>query len=214
MAKIRTHVEKVFGTETSFRVNYVAKYSRFEVILPEVLEKFRAEVSETIPHGESEAALVESLKTFINRYEKTKVVQRKVIAYWFDWSSKNINSPDKSRQSWNRKTSDEARIECFFQVLIERKVAGTKLYYTEGLVWDSETKSRVPGLEPFHTHGHDPENAEVIDWTQEREDFLKGFYASMEQLMRNMKKFVGTKKLLIHAAEKSLLLIENKTEDL
>lgn len=199
MATIRKITKKVFGKDQTFKINYSAKFARFEVGLPEALDNFAIDSQTDYPTGKSEKEVLEELDKFIHKYETTSTTQRKVIGYRFNWSSKNIESKVASgHRSDYHPTTDEAQIEFMYLVMLEKEVGGTKRYF----------ELRGEDTMELGYRDFDAEKDKLIDWTPERESFMKTFYASMEKLMNLLEEFVGSEELLIAAVDKNIKLLE------
>jgi len=180
---------------------YTLKLKTFSVKLSSELSQYLDDANLREPSNATENGVISDVKTMIKDYQKAKTVEKKIIAYYINWGSENI---EQHISNWrNDRKRKEARISLEFKVLLERKVVKNRLYYEE--------PREVMGRTFENKVDVDDDLFTIIDWTQEREDFFTVMYKGMEDMMRKMKKFCGTeKKMLASIANKQQLLSGGK----
>lgn len=215
MAKIRTVIHKVNGKHVEFQVHYAAKYKRFEIRLPEEMEAYvdSSNGTASTPTAGSEEELETRLRDFIARYETHKMVQRKIIAYRIERSSKNIEDPNDC-YGWNRNSvRGAASIRFEYHVLFERTVDGRTSFMQEEEQEYDDKGNRYEEPRMILRHSMlDQDEYHVIDWSPKAEEFMANFYGAMEALMLKIDRFLGTPEAAIAAMQKGIQLLAPPTK--
>lgn len=192
MAKIRNEYIRTSKKGFSVTIVYLARKKHFTIKPISEWENFSKLIKIPIPVASTEDELISKLKEFAQRYVDSNTKTRKVIAYSVDWQSKNIDSHYCDR-SWGDGW-DKAVIEFDYMILKEERVEDNILFY----------KNNIP------CHHVKTGEWKIIEWTKEREEFMKNFYKAMELLMGRMKEFMGDPERLVTAIENKVRMLPNK----
>ncbi len=194
MAKIKLVKKEIAGKSYELTIQY--SDNKFFIKLPE--EVFVAELTElamkkymrggyaTILESDTESELTDGLDEYIEKFETTKRLERKVIMVQFvydsnRWSSHSFNN-DYSRkpiEESDRKDVFDSKVEIKMELKIADEITvGDRIEYKDGgtVICDNQQNKRA--LESYT----------IVQYTAEREEFLRKFYANLANLIDAMKK--------------------------
>lgn len=205
MAKIRTVNRKIFGKDEAMEVHYQTRLARFFVKIPDYLASFASEIELRDPYvtDANEVQLMVELDKLIKTYEEKSVTERKIIGFALQCSSANNTSNHPSMWAGSEYTRD-ARISFQYEILIEKTVNGHSRYFKE-----QSDACGNPFLYQWQTR---MDHMQVIEWSPEREEFVKDFYGSMETLIRKIAAFLTTPDGIIQAVDSRMQLLTTTPE--
>ncbi len=178
MAKIKLVKKEIAGKSYELTIQY--SDNKFFIKLPE--EVFVAELTElamkkymrggyaTILESDTESELTDGLDEYIEKFETTKRLERKVIMVQFVYDSNRWSSHQhySFNNDYSRKPIEESDRKDVFDSKVEIKM--------ELKIADNQQNKRA--LESYT----------IVQYTAEREEFLRKFYANLANLIDAMKK--------------------------
>ena len=146
--------------------------------------------------GDKEDPLIRTIRGALEEYQKRSKVVNKMILLHINCQSRNIDGAHR----WG--DDDYVEIQFDYSILEVHDVGGAHSYYN--IKPDGEIEYRRYGID---------DDDLVIPWSKENEEFCARFYAALENLIRNMQKFLGTKKAILNfiKSKKALLSLPAST---
>jgi hypothetical protein len=127
--------------------------------------------------GKSPSEVILNIHSAVDQYEKSLVVHRKVILYKLGYQKDGC---DAVRMDSNLSGTV---IQVDWEIRFEHK-AGDELTYTD--VAKDTNGSQLSG-----------DGWEVIEWTQQRQEFFESFQMELDRLMLRVEGFLGDRKKLL-----------------
>ena len=209
MAIVKTSKQRFEGAQFTVRVRFSSKDGRFEITLPNAITRLTGvkEVgSDTLDGVEAE------YKSALKEYRESKTTERKVIVYkveanaWVfrraDGTPGHVHDDDASVvfHADDISFADGCGLTLYAAVMIERTLTPTD--GEPSISYETVEDTGLPrSLEHsdhgvVHGYGADDE-AQVIDWTPEREAWFAHVGRQLEDMVINVYKTLGdTKKAL------------------
>lgn len=147
---------------------------------------------------DKEFDLIEALRSAFRLYHEKIKKSRKVIAYSFDMTAELCMKKVRSGE-WH---GYKDWVPDNFRGPNMDRASGVGDGYGFGIEWEvymevMAEETSYHSIRPDGTLGYKEEGLsgkQVIDWTQEREEALRGVYASMEEMVKRVVKILGEPK--------------------
>jgi hypothetical protein len=148
--------------------------------------------------GESPSAVLHKLQIAVDQYERSLVVHRKVLLYKLGYQKDGCKAV-RLFSGLGRLTGSVIQVD--WCVRFEHQ-SGDELTYTE-------TSKNV------HGDQRSSEEWEVVEWTQQRQEFFESFQMELDHLMLRVEGFLGDKKKLLSLMDsgKGRLLLSGPKEE-
>jgi hypothetical protein len=140
-------------------------------------------VQDAHPNG-----VIKQVEAMCKAFTESLKTERKVIVYELSYFTK------KKSQNWHTYRSfDGVGVAVTWSIAYETKI-GSEVEYDK-----NPQLQRAPGERGYLRLDEDQE---VIEWTQDREDFFKAVDAAVEGVVAKMRRVMGKKKTLLELADR------------